>query len=85
MTFDHFWSKFDAVVLDPPRKGAKPLVDNLAQSSVKEVVYVSCNPSSWARDATILKAGGYHLDRIIAVDQFTWTAHVELVSKFCKD
>ncbi|MDA9009271.1 class I SAM-dependent RNA methyltransferase [Alphaproteobacteria bacterium] len=77
-------NKFDAIVLDPPRKGAKPLIDNLAQSSVKDIVYVSCNPSSWARDAAILKAGGYHLDKVIAVDQFTWTAHVELVSKFRK-
>ena len=37
-------NKFDAIVLDPPRKGAKPLIDNLAQSSVKDIVYVSCNP-----------------------------------------
>ena len=77
-------NKFDAVVLDPPRKGAKPVVENLAQSSIKEIVYVSCNPGSWARDASILKAGGYGLQNLVAVDQFTWTAHLELVSLFKK-
>ena len=77
-------NKFHAVVLDPPRKGAKPLVDNLAQSTVREIVYVSCNSSSWSRDAAILKSGGYELKSLSAVDQFTWTAHVELVAHFKK-
>jgi len=77
-------NKFHAVVLDPPRKGAKPLVDNLAQSTVREIVYVSCNSSSWSRDTAILKSGGYELKSLSAVDQFTWTAHVELVAHFKK-
>lgn len=77
-------NRFDAVILDPPRAGAREQVDQLAASSVKIIAYVSCNPSSFARDAKRLIAGGYRLEKIWPVGQFRWSTHVELVSKFVK-
>ncbi len=75
-------NRFDAVLLDPPRAGARAQVATLAASTVARVVYVSCNPSSWARDAAVLTAAGYRLTKLRAVGQFRWSTHVELVSMF---
>lgn len=75
---------FDAVILDPPRAGAKAQVEQLAASGVPRVAYVSCNPASWARDARMLLAGGYRLDRVRPVGQFRWSTHVELTSLFVR-
>ena len=75
-------NRFDAVLLDPPRAGARAQVATLAASTVAQVVYVSCNPSSWARDAAVLTAAGYRLTKLRAVGQFRWSTHVELVSMF---
>ena len=73
---------FDAVVLDPPRAGAREQVAQIAQSGVPRVVYISCNPSSWSRDAAMLKAAGYRLTELRPVGQFRWSTHVELASLF---
>ena len=75
-------AQFDAVILDPPRAGAKAQVAQLASSTVETIVYVSCNPSSWARDAACLIAGGYRLQSLRPVGQFRWSTHVELFSAF---
>ncbi|MEL7197274.1 MAG: class I SAM-dependent RNA methyltransferase [Pseudomonadota bacterium] len=75
-------SKFDAVLLDPPRAGAKAQVAGMAASACPKIVYVSCNPSSWARDAATLVEGGYALTKLRPVGQFRWSTHVELVSLF---
>ncbi len=75
-------SGFHAVVLDPPRAGAKAQAEVLAESDVATIVYVSCNPASFARDARILGQGGYRLSRVIAVDQFVWSAHTEMAGVF---
>ncbi len=77
-------NKFGAVLLDPPRAGARDQADLLAQSSVERVVYVSCNPSSWARDAKRLVEGGYRLEKLRPVGQFRWSTHVELASLFTR-
>ncbi|MET0252247.1 MAG: class I SAM-dependent RNA methyltransferase [Novosphingobium sp.] len=77
-------ARFDAVLLDPPRAGAREQVDALAASSVARVVYVSCNPASWARDAARLVAGGYAVARLWPVGQFRWSTHVELASLFVR-
>jgi 23S rRNA (uracil1939-C5)-methyltransferase len=77
-------NRFAAVLLDPPRAGAREQVKNLAESTVPRVVYVSCNPSSWARDAAALVAGGYQLAEIRPVGQFRWSTHVELASLFVR-
>ncbi len=71
---------FDAVVFDPPRTGARPTAEALAQSSVPTVVAVSCNPATLARDLRILFDGGYAIERVTPIDQFPWSAHVEAVA-----
>ena len=77
--------RFAGVLLDPPRAGAREQVAYMATSRVARVVYVSCNPASWARDAATLIAGGYRLAGLRAVGQFRWSTHVELVSLFVRD
>ncbi len=72
----------DVVVLNPPRSGAREQCRQLALSTVPVVIYVSCTPSAFARDARILADGGYRLERVTAVDQFIWSGHVELVARF---
>ncbi len=76
--------RFDAVVLDPPRAGAKAQVEALATSKVPCIAAVSCNPVTFARDAATLIAGGYRLDWVQVVDQFRWSPHVELVGSFIR-
>ena len=73
-----------AAVLDPPRAGARAQVAQIAASDLERVVYVSCNPSSWARDAASLVEGGYRLAKLRPVGQFRWSTHVELVSLFVR-
>ena len=75
-------NRFAAVLLDPPRAGAREQVGRIAESTVGRVVYISCNPSSWARDAATLLAGGYALREVRPVGQFRWSTHVELASLF---
>lgn len=76
--------RFDAVVLDPPRAGAAAQCRELANRSVARVLYVSCNPASFARDARILCDAGYRLTRVVPVDQFLWSPHVELFAQFTR-
>jgi len=76
--------KFDAVLLDPPRAGAREQVAQIASSTVGRVVYVSCNPSSWARDAKRLVEAGFALEKLRPVGQFRWSTHVELTSYFTR-
>ena len=73
---------FDAVVFDPPRQGAEAQARELAKSKVAIVVAVSCDATTFARDAALLVDGGYKLASITPVDQFRYSAHVELVAKF---
>lgn len=75
-------ARFDAVVFDPPRAGAAAQAQTLAGSKVPLVVGVSCNPATFARDARTLVDGGYALTRVYPVDQFLWSAHVEVVGVF---
>ena len=77
-------NRFQTVVLDPPRAGAKEQVANLAASTVPSIAYVSCNPASFARDAKTLVAAGYRLQRIWPVGQFRWSTHIELVGHFSR-
>lgn len=73
---------FDCVVFDPPRAGARSQAEMLARSRLKHVVAVSCNPASFARDARTLVDGGFSMKQLVAVDQFVWSAHVEVVALF---
>jgi len=77
-------NRFEAVVLDPPRAGAKEQAASLARSAVPGIAYVSCNPSTFARDAAALVEGGYRFDWIEPVGQFRWSTHVELVGAFSR-
>ncbi|RDE09377.1 class I SAM-dependent RNA methyltransferase [Pelagibacterium lacus] len=77
-------NRFDAVVLDPPRAGAQAQAKELARSRVPTVAYVSCDPQSFARDAAILVAGGYHMGPVTPVDQFAFSAHTEVFARFSR-
>ena len=76
--------RFGAVILDPPRAGARDQVTQIADSAVKRVAYVSCNPSSWARDAATLVGAGFRIAEVRPVGQFRWSTHVELASLFVR-
>jgi len=76
---------YDAVVLDPPRAGAKTQCIELAKSEVPDIVMVSCNPATFSRDARTLVDGGYVMDSVQPIDQFLWSAHIELVASFYRD
>jgi 23S rRNA (uracil1939-C5)-methyltransferase len=75
---------FDAVVFDPPRQGALAQARALAASAVPLIVAVSCNPATFARDLRLLIDGGYRLGAITPVDQFRYSAHVEIVARLEK-
>jgi 23S rRNA (uracil1939-C5)-methyltransferase len=77
-------SRFDAVVIDPPRAGAEAQIAELAQAAVPVIAHVSCNPVSFARDARTLVDAGYRLDWVQVVDQFRWSVHTELVAQFSR-
>ena len=72
----------DALVFDPPRAGAEAQCRELAKARVPVVVAVSCNPSTFGRDARLLAGGGYMIEKIWPVAQFRWSSHVELVARF---
>jgi len=74
--------KFDAIILDPPRAGAKEQAPALARADVGRICYVSCNPATFARDARTLAEGGWRFDWIQPVGQFRWSTHVELAAAF---
>jgi 23S rRNA (uracil1939-C5)-methyltransferase len=75
---------YDAVVFDPPRAGAKAQTEALAASTVPRIVAVSCNAATFARDARLLCEAGYILAWARPLDQFLWSAHIELVALFTR-
>lgn len=75
---------FAAVVLDPPRAGARAQCEALARSKVARVVMVSCDPGTMARDARTLVDGGFHLEAVTPIDQFLYSDHVEAVAVFAR-
>jgi len=76
--------KFDAVVIDPPRAGAEAQIATLAESEVKTVAMVSCNPVTFARDARTLVDAGFNMPWVQVIDQFRWSPHVEVVASFTR-
>jgi len=77
-------SRLDAVVFDPPRQGAEAQAREIVRSKVPIAIGVSCNPATFARDARILLDGGYRMTRVTPVDQFLYSAHVEIVARFLR-
>jgi 23S rRNA (uracil1939-C5)-methyltransferase len=76
----------DALIVDPPRTGlTKGIVTALAQTAPGRVIYVSCNPATWARDIARLEQAGYHLQEAHPVDLFPQTPHVEVVSVLTRE
>lgn len=73
---------YDAVIFDPPRRGAPEQAALLAQSSLQRIVAISCDPRSFARDARLLTAGGFSFRRLMPLDQFLWSPHLELAALF---
>ncbi len=73
-------STYDAIVIDPPRAGAAAQVEHIANCNVDTLIYVSCNPVTFARDSKILAHSGYAVSSIQPIDQFRWSPHVELVA-----
>jgi 23S rRNA (uracil1939-C5)-methyltransferase len=82
----HSWAKqgFDALLIDPPRSGAFEVMQYVPNFGAKRIVYVSCNPSTLARDAGVLAQYGYRLKKAAVMDMFTHTEHVESIALFEK-
>lgn len=83
----HSWAKqgFDALLIDPPRSGAFEVMQYVPNFGAKRIVYVSCNPSTLARDAGVLAQYGYRLRKAAVMDMFTHTEHVESIALFEKN
>lgn len=77
-------NEYSTVVIDPPRAGAEAQAKQLALSTVPLIIYVSCSPHTFARDAKVLENGGYTLETVHPIDQFLWAAHLEVVGIFKK-
>ncbi|EJF75297.1 class I SAM-dependent RNA methyltransferase [Bartonella alsatica] len=75
---------FECVVFDPPRAGAEEQVRELAKTTIPRIVSISCNPITFARDLSLLVAGGYTVEQIIPIDQFLWSPHVEIIAFLSK-
>jgi 23S rRNA (uracil1939-C5)-methyltransferase len=76
--------RFDAAVIDPPRAGAEAQVATLCASDIRRIVMVSCNPVTFARDAKTFCDAGFQLRWVDVIDQFRWSAHVELAALFTR-
>lgn len=76
---------YDAVVFDPPRAGAMAQAKELAASKVPRLVAVSCNPGTLARDLRILVDGGYRIARVVPMDQFLYSPHIEVVAYLARN
>ncbi|MGL5001154.1 MAG: 23S rRNA (uracil(1939)-C(5))-methyltransferase RlmD [Cetobacterium sp.] len=75
----------DSIILDPPRKGIdEESLLNIAKVGIKEIIYISCNPSTFARDIELLEKEGYSLVRVKPVDMFPQTSHIEVVGRLVK-
>ncbi|WP_454715699.1 class I SAM-dependent RNA methyltransferase [Caulobacter segnis] len=77
-------AKTDVVVIDPPRAGAAEQTVEIAKSKVAKVVSVSCNPATFAKDGRALVDAGFRLEKVLPVDQFVWSPHIELVGVFTR-
>lgn len=76
--------RINKVLIDPPRSGAKFVCEQIAESDIKRLVYVSCNPASLARDASILAASGFEMRALRAMDMFPHTSHMEAMALFVR-
>lgn len=78
--------KIDSIILDPPRKGIdEESLLSISKMDIKEIIYISCNPSTFARDIEILGREGYSLEKVKPVDMFPQTSHIEVVGRLVKN
>lgn len=83
LEYPHFEGKIKTIILDPPRAGIAPkTLRKVIALGAKNIVYVSCNPSTQARDTAQLREAGYELEKISLVDQFPHTGHIESIAKY---
>jgi 23S rRNA (uracil1939-C5)-methyltransferase len=73
------------ILLDPPRDGAQDFCKSISLKGVERMVYVSCNPSTLARDAAILAERGFALQSVQLIDMFPQTSHIESLAIFIRD
>ena len=79
---DGIEEKPDIIILDPPRDGIHPkALDKIIRYGVEHILYISCKPTSLVRDLEVFLERGYEVKRAVAVDQFPWTANVEVIIK----
>lgn len=77
--------KVEAIIFDPPRKGIdQKALYSTVKNNIKKIVYISCNPATFARDCKFLVENGYHLEKVGAVDMFPQTNHIEVVGVLTK-
>ncbi|MBQ3438019.1 MAG: 23S rRNA (uracil(1939)-C(5))-methyltransferase RlmD [Fusobacterium sp.] len=73
--------QIDTIIFDPPRKGLeKSIIDKVAELGLSEVVYISCNPATLARDIKLFSEKNYSVEKLEAVDMFPQTSHVECIA-----
>lgn len=80
----HELKPYDGIVINPPRNGALPQTKELAYCTAKTITTVSCNPATFKRDAGFLLEHGWKVEEVVAIDQFYWSNHLEIVAKFIK-
>ena len=82
---DDIAEKPDFIVLDPPRDGIHPkALPKIINYGVERMVYISCKPTSLARDIAVLAEGGYRVERVCCVDMFPQTVHCETICKLVR-
>jgi 23S rRNA (uracil1939-C5)-methyltransferase len=77
-------NKFDYIIINPPRKGALSQIKQIANSNVKKIVIISCNPMTFSRDIYYLSQSKYQLTELTIIDQFLYSSHVEILALFTK-
>jgi tRNA/tmRNA/rRNA uracil-C5-methylase (TrmA/RlmC/RlmD family) len=81
--YPNYQRNISSIVLDPPRAGIAPkTLQKVIELGAENIVYISCNPSTQARDAATLRDAGFELEKYALVDQFPHTGHIESIAKF---
>ncbi|KKO48548.1 23S rRNA methyltransferase [Arsukibacterium sp. MJ3] len=75
--------RYTKIVLDPARAGAQGAIEQVVKLKAAQILYVSCNAATFAKDAKVLLANGYQLQKLAGVDMFPHTSHLELMALFC--
>ena len=83
---ENFHVKPELIVLDPPREGIHPkAIDKIIGFDAKELLYISCKPTSLARDLPVFEQSGYKVEKVCCVDMFPHTHHVETIAYLVKE